>query len=179
MNAVQELYDDDGRYLGKEHLPDEQARVDQKQEQSFEDFWATYAPTFSAEKVDIFGVLIDVPRDLPLSVTVETDRLQDSADIEDIKHMVGLIFNADVLDEWLDAGLTGQQFHVILAWGMANGSGRPTSFAEAVDIVAKAEKEAEAKAARGKAPAQVTPMNRADRRAVERRGGYRSGSAGR
>jgi hypothetical protein len=174
VTAVRELYDEGGRYLGKERLPETGDRVEHEQEADFEAFWSSYAPTLEEDKpetVTIFGVDVEIPHDLPLKVTVQVERFQDSADIDTIRHLVGLIFDADVLGEWIERDITEEQFAVLLVWGMANGKGQKTTFAEAAALVKARE------ADKGKAPAPVTPMNRADRRATAKRG-YRSGAAG-
>lgn len=130
-----------------------------RQEDDFLAAWRDFEATNprKQETKTILGVTVVVPTDLPLNVERRLDELQDSEDTEDVKELLQLLFGQDVLDAWVDAGLTGRQFKVLLAWGIANGQGKPTSFAEAMEIVAKAE----ADEAAGKAK---TVPNRADRR---------------
>jgi hypothetical protein len=124
--------------------------------QSWDDFWAEVnagdAPTET-----IRGVTVRVPTDLPLGFQQRVNELRDSSADEDVQELVALVFGAGVLDQWTDAGMGSREFQVVLAWGIANGGGKPTTFREAYEMVTAAE-------AAGKA---LSPQpNRAARRAA-------------
>lgn len=105
----------------------------------------------------ILGVTVVVPTDLPLYIERRMEELKDSTSDKDVKELLRLLFGQDPLDAWIDAGLTGRQFKVLLAWAVANGQGKQMSFTEAMEAIAKLE----ADEAAGKA--KPVP-NRADRR---------------
>lgn len=122
--------------------------------QSWDAFWGEVQADRRTETIR--GVTVAVPSDLPLIFQQRANALRDSTDDNDMRELVGLIFGDDVLDRWINAGMGLREFQVVCAWGYANGSGRPTTFAEAYELVTTAEAE-------GKAP---TPPNRAGRRAA-------------
>lgn len=132
-------------------------------EDDFLAFWAQHRDTDAPpETKRILGVDVVVPTDVPLSFEEEAQRLADSQDRGDFERLLEVLFGAGVLQAWKANGLTAPQLRVLVAWGMANASGQPTTFAEAARLVAKAEaKKAEMEAAgEGKAL-----PNRAARRA--------------
>lgn len=135
------------------------ARKSDKSE-SFDAFWAEV--TGAGTEV-IRGVEVRIPTDIPLAMQQRVKALEDSEAEDDIREMVGLLFSADVLDAWRDAGMGLLEFKTVLAWGMAHAGGTKVSFREAYDTVMAAEADA------GKAP------NRATRRAASK---PRSGSTG-
>jgi hypothetical protein len=124
---------------------DQVADVD-RDEDDFLAFWAQHQATKAPETKRIFGVDVVVPTDIPLVFGDDIARLQKSERAEDMKHLLTTLFGAGVMDQWIAAGCTGEQFGVLLAWGMANAAGKPTTFAEAADLVAKAQADAEGKA---------------------------------
>lgn len=130
-------------------------------EDDFLAFWREQEAAEAPETLRILGVDIVVPTDLPLKFERLAEALGESSKTEDVKRLLQCLFGQDVLDRWVDNDVTGKQFKFLLAWGVANGQGTPTTFAEAAELVAKAE----AAEAKGKAP--VVP-NRADRRASSR-----------
>jgi hypothetical protein len=123
---------------------------------SWDAFWAEVnagdAPTET-----IRGVTVPVPNDLPLGFQQRMNELRDSSRDEDIQALVALVFGPGVLNQWIAADMGAREFKVVLAWGIANGGGKPTSFREAFELVTAAEVE-------GKAPS--AQPNRAARRAA-------------
>ncbi|MCP2261086.1 hypothetical protein LX15_004806 [Streptoalloteichus tenebrarius] len=111
-------------------------------------FWAEHDDT-TRETRRILGVDVTVPHDLPLRFEQRLDQAGAAATEDDLRVLLVDLFGQDVLDRWVDAGITSRQLQVLLAWGIANGSGRRIGFAEAADIVAKAE------AAKGKAASRA------------------------
>lgn len=122
--------------------------------QSWDDFWSEVSAKRQTETIR--GVEVTVPTDLPLNFQQRATALKDSERDEDVRELVSLIFGGGVLDRWISAGMGAREFQVVCAWGYANGSGKPTTFREAYEIVTTAETE-------GKAP---TAPNRAGRRAA-------------
>lgn len=153
--------------LSPDEVPDEPPG----QEDDFLAAWRDYEATEKHETRTILGVQVLVPTDLPLRFERLAESLGESSKEEDIKALLTVLFGQDPLDAWVEAGLTGKQFQVLLAWGVANGQGKPTTFAEAVKLVREAEKAD----AEGKAPA----TNRADRRAKASSGTRGSAAGGR
>lgn len=115
-------------------------------------YWRTRRP---AEVKKIFGVQVAVPSDLPLNFGDRYEQVKDSDDPEDMKVLLGVVVGQGVLDQWIARGAGVEQIKVLLTWGMLNGSGVPTTFAEAAERVAEIDR-----ASVGKAQ-----PNRADRRA--------------
>lgn len=140
------------------------------EEDDFLAFWKSRADV-APETKRILGVEIPVPNDVPLSFMDDVTRLKDSTEPDDVKWLLTTLFGSDPLEVWLRNGATAAQLQVILAWGMANAQGQRIDFAEAAEIVTKAQ----AADAAGKA---LTPVpNRAARRASSRT--PRSASTGR
>ncbi|MBP5931823.1 hypothetical protein F3K39_28220 [Streptomyces sp. LBUM 1479] len=132
-------------------------------DQSFDDFWAEV----SRGRTEVIrGVEVQVPTDMPLIVEQRVEELQNSGSLEDIQELLGLLFGADVLDQWLQAGMGLREFQVIITWGLAHASGNPLTFQEALDLV-------EQGAGAGKQLAPKGP-NRAARRSQSAAGGGRS-----
>lgn len=129
-------------------------------------FWAEVQAKGATEVIR--GVTVPVPSDLPLSFQMRMNALKDSDRDEDIRELVGLIFGVGVLDQWVDAGMGAQELKIVLAWGVANGGGKPVTFREAYDLVMEAE-------AAGKAPSPQP--NRATRRAASTGRSSASGGA--
>ena len=128
--------------------------------QSWDDFWAEVGAQAHTETIR--GVQVTVPSDLPLRVVVRAEQLAASTSMNDVQSLLVDIFEVDVLDAWIDAGMGAMELRTVLAWASAHGSGKPISFAEAFDVVRAADL--------GEAPAPVPP-NRAARRATSRTGG--------
>lgn len=123
---------------------------------SWDAFWAEVNAGDAPTEV-IRGVTVRVPTDLPLGFQQRVNELRDSTADEDVQELVALVFGAGVLDQWIAADMGSREFQVVLAWGIANGGGKPTSFREAFELVTAA-------AAEGKAPS--AQPNRAARRAA-------------
>ncbi|MFM9777097.1 hypothetical protein [Streptomyces scabiei] len=134
-----------------------------KGEESWDDFWAEV----SRGRTEVIrGVEVQVPTDMPMIVEKRVEELQDSGSLEDIQELLGLLFGADVLDQWLEAGMGLKEFRVIITWGLAHASGRELTFQEALDLVQQG-------AGAGKQLAPKGP-NRAARRSQSAAGGGRS-----
>ncbi|WP_113699186.1 hypothetical protein [Nonomuraea lactucae] len=123
--------------------------------ESWDDFWAEVQRKEAAERTGpptqtIRGVEVRVPHDLPLLFERKVDQLKDASDEAAFAELVAELFGVDVLDAWIDAGMTGREFEVVLAWGMANGKGRTMSFREAYELIQKRNNN------QGKAPASST-----------------------
>nr|WSX48894.1 hypothetical protein OG409_07990 [Streptomyces sp. NBC_00974] len=131
---------------------------------SFDAYWAEVS---GSRTETIRGITVRVPVDVPMVLEQRMSDLQDSEREEDIAELVALLFDVgpDTLSAWKTNGMGLTEFQVALAWGLAHASGSPVTFAEAHDMVRKAEAE-------GKA--QATAPNRAARRASSASTGGRS-----
>lgn len=123
--------------------------------QSWDAFWSEVNAKRRTEVIR--GVEVPVPTDLPLRFQQRAAQLKDSSDESDVRELVALLFGEGVLDQWIAADMGAMEFRVVCGWGYINGSGKPTSFREAYELIRKAEAE-------GKAPGE--PPNRAARRAA-------------
>ncbi|MFI0897755.1 hypothetical protein [Streptomyces sp. NPDC020983] len=123
---------------------------------SWDAFWAEVNADAGATEV-IRRVTVRVPNDLPLGFQQRVNELRDSTADEDVRELVALVFGEGVLDQWIANDMGSREFKVVLAWGVANGTGQPLSFREAYERVVAAEAE-------GKAPS--AQPNRAARRAA-------------
>lgn len=147
MSEYSDDYDDDQAGTG-------QAAAD------FDAFFREEVDTGTRERqtLTVCGRTYTLPDSLPLMFTVGMERLQNSADVDDVRKMLAPLFGRDALDEWADGGMTDRQFRIILLYAAANvrapGSLTMEGAAELHD-----RQEAE-KAAAGKAAAP----NRAARR---------------
>lgn len=126
------------------------------QEDDFLAFWRTRQAADAPETTRILGVDVVVPTDIPLRVEHAALRLKGTQKLDEVRPLMTDLFGADHLDAWIANGLTVHMMKVILAWGVANGSGTPCTFQEAMQLAERAEAE------QGKAPA---PANRSARRA--------------
>lgn len=129
-------------------------------EDDFLAFWAQHRAKSNPETKTILGVTVAVPTDMPLALQDMADELQNSQDPNDVDRLVSLLFGHGVYAQWKANGITDKMLGVLLAWGMTNGAGQPTSFEQAAEMAAEAE------AAKGKAPKPAP--NRAERRASSR-----------
>lgn len=134
-----------------------------KGEESWDDFWASVS---RGRTETIRGVEVQMPTDMPMVVDKRVEELQNSSRLEDVQELIGLLFGADVLDQWIDAGMGLREFQVVMTWGMAHASGNPLTHREAYDLV-------EQGAGVGKQLAPKGP-NRAARRSQSAAGGGRS-----
>ena len=75
---------------------------------------------------------------------------------ESTRGLLGDLFGADVLDRWIDGGMTETELQVVLLWGMAHGKGQPMTHQQAYDAYRRAEGKAPAGAA---APARSSKPN--------------------
>ncbi|GAB3437497.1 hypothetical protein [Actinophytocola sediminis] len=140
------------------------AKVEPREDDDFLAFWEQHrAAENPPETKRILGVDVVVPTDVPLSFEDISRELAESKRPEDFEQLLGMLFGEGTLEAWKANKLTGKQLRVLVAWGMANGSGKSTTFAEAAELVAKAEQLKAEADAEGKAPG-----NRAARRASSR-----------
>lgn len=86
-------------------------------------------------------------------------RIEDVDPIAATKALLRDLFGRDVLDVWVEEGMTEAEFQVVLLWGMAHGKGAPMTFREAYDAYREREQ--------GK-DAQPVP-NRAEKRAAAKK----------
>lgn len=149
---------DDQPVDDEDYLPPESDEQDVFED--FDAYWAEHGTRPTVRTALICGVEVEVPNDLPLEVEVITRRRGGDLTDTDVERVVELIFGKETFDEWLAKGMTSAQFPIVCAWGMLNGSGKPTTFAEAAKHV---EESAE------------RPTNRAERRAATRPRGSVSG----
>jgi hypothetical protein len=112
------------------------------------------------ETVDVEGVAVPVPADLPFGFKHRAEQLSASSSEDDVAELVGMLFGPDIYDQLVDAGLGAMGFLTLLMWGMAQGSGRDLSFSEAYEIVTSDDP--------GKAAVRAIPQNRAARRAASK-----------
>lgn len=122
---------------------------------SWDDFWAEVERTEAAERgqaatTTIRGVTVPIPHDLPLRFDRKLNRLKDSTSEDDIRALLEDLFGADVLDAWVEAGMTSREFRVLLRWAVANARGTTMTFREAYDAVRADEQQ-------GKAQTKPTP----------------------
>lgn len=121
--------------------------------ESWDEFWSSQSNR-RRQTETILGVKVPIPTDLPLSFERDLQDIQDTTEEQDVRFLLETLFGRDVLDEWVDVGMTALQLKVVLAWGFANGSGTPITWHEAFELVTE-----------GKAPARPgQPQNRAARR---------------
>jgi len=115
------------------------ARADKAQ--SWDAFWAEATPR---ELVEIRGVTVQVPTDMPLGVERRIQELQDSTELEDVAELVQLLFGADCIEPWREAGMGLKEFQTVLTWGLARAGGRDLTFAEALALVERGPDEGKA-----------------------------------
>lgn len=134
-------------------------------DQSWDAFWSEVQRKKLAERKKsattvIRGVEVLVPADLPMRFDQDLAALGDSDDPDDVRHLVGELFGEGVLDAWVDAGMSEDEFKTALLWGVAVGRGRDMTFAQAYEAVLTEGKSL-----------QAPPANRTARRASARSGG--------
>lgn len=120
-------------------------------------FWRTREASSAPETKRILGVDVVVPTDMPLRVETMAGRMKDTQNPAELKTLLAELFGANHLDVWIANGLTVGMMKVILAWGITNATGTPTTFERALELAEQAE--ADEKAGKD----QPVP-NRADRR---------------
>lgn len=136
-----------------------------REDDDFDAFWRDYRAAIKPKTTRILGVDVVVPTDLPLSFEDQLAELEGSRTSEAYEGLLATLFGEGTLGQWKANGITREQLQIVMAWGFSNGSGTPTTFAEAAKKVADAEAEKAAAGSGGKA--RVTP-NRATRRASSR-----------
>lgn len=119
---------------------DEQDDQGEEKFESWDAFWEEIRRKEEAErggpKTEIIrGVMVLVPHDLPIRFDRRLDQLKGSSSDEDLKALLADLFGADVLDAWIDAGMTPMELRVVLMWGVAQGKGRAMSFRQAYELV--------------------------------------------
>lgn len=130
-----------------------------EQHEAWDDFWADVTGAGRTEVIR--GVTVQVPKDIPLAVEKRAEDLAESGAFEDYAELIGMLFGADVLQQWLAAGMGVRELQVVLAWGMAQGSGEDVTFRQAYETVTAADDEGKPQAPAG--------ANRAARRAAQKK----------
>lgn len=117
---------------------------DEEAHDSWDAFWSEVQREELAERgglptETIRGVQVVIPHDVPMKFDRLLEKAQGSSSEADTKAALAMLFGADVLDRWVEAGMGGQEFQVVLMWGIANGRGKPKTFREAYEMVRQAE----------------------------------------
>lgn len=122
------------------------AHVDEKLDESLEDFDAFWTghDKRTRTRVKIMGQIIELPKALPLQFELEARRLQRSKSDDDVRKLVGILFGADAMEKWAEAGMDLDQFKVLLAWGPRRIAGEHVTFGQVAAEVAEAERASEA-----------------------------------
>ncbi|MFH9013963.1 hypothetical protein ACH4C6_21610 [Streptomyces sp. NPDC017943] len=148
------------------------ARKPAADHETWDAFWSEVS---DGRTETIRGVQVRVPSDVPLAMERRLEELSDSQDEKDVAELIALLFGADVMDQWIEAGMGALEFQTVLTWGMAQAGGTDLTFAEALDLVRKG-------AGEGKTVGPKGP-NRAARRAAPAKrsaaGGGRSSATSR
>lgn len=98
--------------------------------------WDAFWQEASGGRTEVIrGVEVQVPTDMPLAMEKRIEELSDSEAEEDLAELIAMLFGADVLDAWVDAGMGVLEFQTVLTWGMAQAGGRDLSFREALELV--------------------------------------------
>lgn len=97
-------------------------------------FWRTRQAEAAPETKRILGVDVVVPTDIPLRLEIMVAELADSQDSDELRPLLVDIFGVDHFDAWIANGMTVHMMKVILAWGVANGSGTPCTFERALEL---------------------------------------------
>lgn len=141
---------------------DESGEVEPEEIDDFLAFLAEQDPT-EVEVTTIYGVKVEIPRDVPLLFNQKLIALDaGQADDDTVRELVEILFGSDIYNGWVLAGMTDRQFAIIFTWGMANAKGKRTTFAEAKKMLEESE-------------AEERPTNRAERRAAVRPRGSATG----
>jgi len=74
---------------------------------------------------------------------------ESAAATESTNGLLADLFGADVLDRWIDSGMTETELQVVLLWGMAHGRGQPMTFRAAYDAYREASGKAPTPAGNG------------------------------
>src|SRR5690606_4494521 len=61
-----------------------------------------------------------LPDSLPLMFTLQSERVQESSSIDDVRAMLAPLFGRAALDDWAAAGMTDRQFRIVLMYAAAN-----------------------------------------------------------
>lgn len=104
-------------------------------------------------------------RDPTVDYTEERQRIEDAraelvsdaAAMNDTKNLLSDLFGQDVLDQWIESGMTEREFSTVLLWGMAHGKGQEITFLDAYQAVRDAEGNRKPAGAAG--PADAPPRS--------------------
>jgi hypothetical protein len=147
----------------------------------FDAYRALQAPTTLGVKIR--GRVFHLPKQAPLSFTLETERQKSGSGrmtTEDLRRMVTMLFGPQALDHIVESGYDHDDLGILIMYASAN-LGSPVervSFAEAERFY----RENEERLRSGKAPAGPRPgeaPNRAARRRGKRKRGGQSSATGR
>lgn len=106
--------------------------------ESFESFWSDHTQNRVVPTVDILGVDVPVPYDVSLGLQQRVFTAEGN-DMEGMAELLEEMFGEEILEGLFEAGVTGDQMVIILAWGVMNGSGQKVSFREAARTFYSAE----------------------------------------
>lgn len=118
--------------------------VDDQEYGSWDDFWAEVEQRETPATTVIRGVRVPIPHDLPLRFDRRLEQLQGSTSEADVRALLTDLFGADVLDAWVEAGMTSREFRTLLRWAVANGRGTAMTFREAYEAVRADEQQGKA-----------------------------------
>lgn len=110
----------------------------QSEHESFDAFWTEVEASRTPEYETIRGVRVRVPNSGDMTLRFKRDLSQmDMGDVseDEAQRVVGELFGAEALESWVDAGMSEEQFGVVMAWGMARASGKKITWREAYDAV--------------------------------------------
>jgi hypothetical protein len=151
--------------------PADEIPDDEEQFSSWDAFWAEaqrrqLAVRGLSPTVTIRGVDVRRPQDLPMRFEQEVAQARHANDDATFQLLLEKLFGVDVLSAWIEAGMGALEFRVVLAWGMANGKGKPLTFQQAWEGVGAMN--SPAGDSPGKAPSSSTPTSDASARTGRR-----------
>ncbi|TQN26089.1 hypothetical protein FHX37_4627 [Haloactinospora alba] len=117
--------------------------------ESFDAFWAEVESAREPEYETILGVTVKAPdsRDMTLQFKREMSQMDiQNVSEEEAQRLVAKLFGDHALESWVDAGMSEEQFGVVVAWGIARASGTKMTWREAYTAVVE-----------GKAPERLKP----------------------
>lgn len=107
--------------------------------EDFDAFWAEYDRGRKRPSLRLFGQVVELPPALPLQFELEAKRLARSKRDRDVSKLVAILFGADVLEKWAEAGMDSDQFQLLLAWAPRRIAGQKVTLTEVAAELAAAE----------------------------------------
>lgn len=99
-----------------------------EQVEDFDAFWATQRG--KQPRARIRGALVPIPMDLPLALVAQMHGAT-PADEEQNKELLGELYGADTIEQWVRDGMGAREFFVVLTWSFVRGTGGTITFEEA------------------------------------------------